>query len=597
MCGICGIYAYRAGACPVDGQALVTVRDAMRRRGPDGEGLWLSSDRRVGLGHRRLSIIELSSAGSQPMHDIDDRLSIVFNGEIYNYQELRDELVGAGRRFNSHSDTEVILELYKRHGTAAFERLRGMFALAIWDAQERCLVLARDPFGIKPLYVADDGQSLRFASQVKALLAGGGIDERPEPAGHAGFFLWGHVPEPFTLYRGITSFPAGHYQIIRDGRVEAPIGFADMRQVLSEAEQAAAPAASADYLHDLLLESVAHHHVADVPVGVFLSAGRDSTTIAALSRELGSGSLRTFTLGFENYRGTARDEVPLAELVAAQLETRQTTEWVAEEEFAQCADDLFSAMDQPSIDGVNTYFVSRLMAKAGIKVALSGLGGDELFGGYPSFAEVPKAASTIGRIPLGRRVGGIARQLSSGWIGRLTSPKYAGLLEYGGSIPGAFLLRRALHMPWELAGILGRDMAEEGLSRLQPLASMGKTIEGIRDPYLAVMLLELNCYMCSRLLRDSDWASMAHSLELRVPLVDWHFFKKLAPHLAHGHRPRKSDLVNAPRTALPKAVVDRAKTGFDVPVRDWLMMKSPRGIHTQMRGRRSWARIVHGAFA
>ncbi|HRW60901.1 MAG TPA: asparagine synthetase B, partial [Defluviicoccus sp.] len=219
MCGIVAIFAYRAAAPGVSESELLTLRDAMRPRGPDGEGLWLSADGRVGLAHRRLAILDLSDAGAQPMPLDDDPLSLIitFNGEIYNYRELRAELEAQGSRFRSTSDTEVRLHLYRRDGTAMVERLRGMYAFVMWDARQRRLFAARDPFGIKPLYYADDGQTIRLASQVKALLAGGQIDTTAEPAGHAGFFLFGHVPEPFTLYKGIRTLPAGGVLTIGDG--------------------------------------------------------------------------------------------------------------------------------------------------------------------------------------------------------------------------------------------------------------------------------------------------------------------------------------------------------------------------------------------
>ncbi len=202
MCGIVGIFSYSDSAPPVVPEEILKIRDAMRPRGPDGAGLWVSADGRAALAHRRLSIIDLSEAGAQPMATPDGSLRVVFNGEIYNYRELRRELEGQGHQFFSGSDTEVLLHCYRQHGPAMVRRLRGMYAFALWDEAARRVVLARDPFGIKPLYYADDGGTLRFASQVKALLAGGGLDTRPEPAGHVGFFLWGYLPEPYTLYRG-----------------------------------------------------------------------------------------------------------------------------------------------------------------------------------------------------------------------------------------------------------------------------------------------------------------------------------------------------------------------------------------------------------
>ena len=208
MCGIAAIFNYRTGQ-PVDHAELIAVRDHMSARGPDGAGEWYSADQRVGLGHRRLSIIDLSPTGAQPMANTDGTLVVTFNGEIYNYRELRSQLEQQGCRFRSASDTEVLLHLYEREGREMVHKLRGMYAFALWDSRKQGLFLARDPFGIKPLYCADDGKTLRIASQVKALLAGGGVDTSPEPAGHVGFFLWGHVPSPYTLYRGIRGLTAG----------------------------------------------------------------------------------------------------------------------------------------------------------------------------------------------------------------------------------------------------------------------------------------------------------------------------------------------------------------------------------------------------
>jgi len=222
MCGIAGCVRYGDGAPPVDVEELRRAAARMASRGPDGEGVWISPDARVGLGHRRLAIIDLSERAAQPMIDPETGNVIVFNGEIYNYREMRKDLEGTGAAFRSNSDTEVLLHLYARHGEAMLPRLRGMYAFAVWDEGRRRIFLARDPFGIKPLYLADDGTTLRFASQVKALLAAGGVDTSPDPAGHVGFFLWGHVPDPFTLYKGIRALPAGTWlSVALDGRRES----------------------------------------------------------------------------------------------------------------------------------------------------------------------------------------------------------------------------------------------------------------------------------------------------------------------------------------------------------------------------------------
>ncbi len=216
MCGIAAIFSYRAGP-PVDESQLLRIRDRMTSRGPDGAGIWLSEDRRVGLAHRRLAIIDLSQSAAQPMFNDTGMLAIVFNGEIYNYRELRTELEKTGFRFKSSSDTEVLLHLYEDTGVKMLDRLRGMYAFALWDSRKKALLVARDPYGIKPLYYADNAKTFRVASQVKALLAGGAIDTTPNPAGHAGFFLWGHVPDPHTIYRGVRAVPAGSSLWVQQG--------------------------------------------------------------------------------------------------------------------------------------------------------------------------------------------------------------------------------------------------------------------------------------------------------------------------------------------------------------------------------------------
>jgi asparagine synthase (glutamine-hydrolysing) len=572
--------------------------EAMRRRGPDGRGAWRSEDGRIALGHLRLAIIDLSEDGAQPFSTADDRFTIVFNGEIYNYRELRAELAGAGAVFRSRSDTEVIVELYRRHGAAGFRRLRGMYALAIWDSEEQSLVLARDPFGIKPLYVADDGRTLRFASQVKALVAGGGVALDPDPAGQVGFFIWGHVPEPFTLYRAIQAFPPGHHQTFFPTGPGPLTCFASVRDTLAEGAAAARELSGETRratISHAVAESIRYHHVADVPVGIFLSAGIDSTVIASASGDEVGPGCTTFTLGFREFRGSARDETVLAEAVAKRLGTRQITRWVGAEDFGDVYEHLLGAMDQPSIDGVNTYLVSKLAAEAGLKVVLSGLGGDGMFGGYPSFTEVPKLASLAASVPGARRIGPGVRAMTSRWLGRFTSPKYAGLLEYGPGLFGAYLLRRSLFMPWELPGLLDPDLVAEGLDRLQLVERGDESIRGIDSPHAAVTALEMTHYMRDRLLRDSDWASMAHSLELRVPLVDWTLFEALAPLIAGASPPRKADLAAVPAGGLPPEIASKPKTGFEVPVRDWL--RRGRGTTaTADRGLRDWGRVIHGSF-
>lgn len=593
MCGIAGVFAYQRTAPQVAEAELLRIREAMVARGPDGAGLWMSADKRIGLAHRRLAIIDLSEAGAQPMATPDGRFQVVFNGEIYNYRELRSDLEAKGYRFRSTSDTEVLLHLFAERGREMVHVLRGMFAFAIWDDKNRRLFLARDPFGIKPLYYSDDGSTVRFASQVKALLKGGRIDAAPQPAGHVGFCLWGYVPEPFTLYKAIRSLPAGSTLWIDEQGRHEPVQYFSVTDECARAGERALQISSEEVrerLRAALLDSVRHHLIADVPVGVFLSSGLDSSTVTALASELGQGSLHTITLGFLEYKGSHDDETPLAARVAAHYGTAHQTKWVSRSDFDQHLDNLIEVMDQPSIDGVNSYFVSKVAAEAGMKVALSGLGGDELFGGYPSFGDVPRMVNALA---FGQAIPGMGRAfrwVSAPILKHVTSPKYAGLLEYGGSYSGAYLLRRGLFMPWELPDIIDGEMVKEGWQELQPLIRLEETMRYIGTDRLRVSALELTWYMRNQLLRDADWAGMAHSLEIRTPLVDVELFRRLVLLMGTASPPTKLDMARVPANALPEEILERRKTGFSVPVREWLQQDdSSEGVE---RGLRGWALLV-----
>ncbi|MGZ5034313.1 MAG: asparagine synthase (glutamine-hydrolyzing) [Usitatibacter sp.] len=595
MCGIAGIFSYRDNAKPVDGNELLRIRDAMARRGPDGEGLWLSPDRKVGLAHRRLAIIDLSDTGAQPMTSADGTLRITFNGEIYNYRQLQRELEAKGYVFQSSSDTEVLLHLYADRGKDMVHALRGMYAFALWDDRRKGLFLARDAFGIKPLYYADDGACVRFASQVKALLHGGAISSHPEPAGYVGFLTWGCVPEPFTLHREIRALPAGSHMWIDQGGTRGPARFFSVRDEFLRAEETSngiSAHEAVEHVVEALRDSVAHHLIADVPVAAFLSAGLDSATTVALASGASKGNLRTLTLGFQEYSGTPNDETALAALVSARFGASHETRWVKRSDFDDELDAILEAMDQPSTDGVNTYLVSKAAAGAGMKVALSGLGGDELFAGYPSFKDVPRIHDVARLLAFSPALGRGLRKLLSPLLGNVSSPKFAGLMEYGASYGGAYLLRRSLFMPWEIEEIIEPDVAAEGWRDLQTLPHLERDIQGLKGNRSIVSTLELDWYMRNQLLRDSDWAGMAHSLEVRVPYIDVTFFRAILPALISGLPIGKTDVAKALSPALPDEVLKRGKTGFLVPVQQWCATRS--GDGPMDRGLRGWARIVIG---
>jgi asparagine synthase (glutamine-hydrolysing) len=572
MCGIVGIYAFHYAANPVDRDELRRIRDHMAARGPDGFGEWYSQDGRVGLGHRRLTIIDLSERGAQPMVSADGKLVVTFNGEIYNYRQLRASLEAKGCRFRTQTDTEVLLHLYAEKGEAMVHDLRGMFAFGLWDAEKGALLLARDPYGIKPLYYADDGWTVRFASQVKALLAGGKVSRDPEPAGWVGYCLFGSVPEPFTTYQEIRALPAGSTVWVNRIGAHQTKQYFSIAETYCRAEATRSPANEQNQEMDVrqaLVDSVRHHLVADVPVGAFLSSGIDSGALVGLMRDAGQRDIQTVTVAFEEFRGRSEDEAPLAAEIASRYGTRHTTRIVTEQEFRNDLPKILEAMDQPTIDGLNTWFVSKAARELGLKVAISGLGGDELFGGYSSFRDVPlcvRAMAIPGRIP---GLGDLARVLIT--RGFALNPKAAGLLKYGGSYAGAYFLRRGLFMPWELQALIGADTARLGLRRLKPIHH----IEGLLRPkpgssFCRIAALESSLYMRNQLLRDTDWASMAHSLEVRVPLVDSTLLNQFARITARNGSQSKRLLAASPRVPLPPKVIERPKTGFTTPIQSWL---------------------------
>jgi asparagine synthase (glutamine-hydrolysing) len=592
MCGINAIFAYRADAPCVDADELIASRECMRSRGPDAADQWVSDDRRVGLGHRRLAIIDLSPAGRQPMRR--GALTIIFNGEIYNYRELRAGLEARGVAFTSHSDTEVMLRLFEEKGAAMVSELRGMFAIALWDDAKKRLFLARDPYGIKPLYYADDGAAVRVASQVKALIAGGKVSTQFDPAAAAGFFLRGTVPEPFTMYRSIRALPAGTYCFVDANGVGEPQQYFSIAAAWRDAVEHARDVSEDERLaavHDALLESVRYHMVADVPVGAFLSAGIDSTAVVALARESGAADLQTMTLRFEEYRGRVNDEAPLAALVAQQYGVPHTIRDLTLADFKAELPRIFAAMDQPTVDGLNSYFISKAAAELGLKVALSGAGGDELFGGYTSFRDIPRwmpVTSRLARVP--GLSNGVARlNASLAKMSRHVSPKMGEILRHGSSYAGAYLVKRGRFLSSELPDVLGNDIAEEGLQRLNILGLIERAVTpDPGHPFARVAALESSLYLRNQLLRDMDWASMAHSLEVRVPLVDAFLLRKLAPVLVTRKERGKQILARTPRPPLPEDVRQRRKTGFTLPIKEWLGQEGRVEF-----GKRSWARKVY----
>lgn len=557
MCGIAGVLSAAGDArrltSPVD-----AMRAALRHRGPDDEGQWCAPGGGATFAHTRLSVLDLTPAGHQPMSIADGRFTITFNGEILNFRELRRSLEQRGATFHTRSDTEVILRAYEADGPACVEQLRGMFAFALWDERDRTCLLARDRFGIKPFYYHEDGGQLVFASEVRALVASGLVPRDLDPDGVYEYFRTGTVPEPRTLLRGVRCLGAGQYAIWRDGAVTTQSYW----QLRFEPRTLTYPEAVAQ-TRQALLDSVDHHFISDTPVGVFLSGGVDSTALVALATTAGRRDLRTFALTFP---GSPLDEGPAARRTAARFGTCHD-EWAidgrtAKDLFAQC----LRASDQPSIDGLNTFAVSKFARDSGVKVVLSGLGGDELFGGYKSFDEVPRLASWNRNLsyagPLRTAVGkGLERMAwSSRWR------RVGDLLSQPPALSTVYSTFRGIYTRAE-ARTLAERYAGAGPSHLGATGEDADQDPTDRD---AVSRLELTRYMRNQPLRDSDTMSMAWGLELRVPFLDTVVVSAVsAIPAAQRLRPHKGLLLDAV-PEIPDWVANQPKRGFMFPFHQWL---------------------------
>jgi asparagine synthase (glutamine-hydrolysing) len=569
MCGLVAAVAHPG--MHFDGQPLQRALDQMHRRGPDAEGIWQEPG--VWLGHRRLAIQDLDARSNQPLHSACGRYVIVFNGEIYNFDTLRHELAATGMLFKTTSDTEVLLALFVARGPAMIERLRGMFAFVIWDRVAHRAFAARDPYGIKPLYWAQTTDGVMFASQVRALMATGKVSRAPCARGQAVFWLLGSLPEPHTWYEGIQALPAGHFAWIDDGKMGTPQLWWDVGSAWRDAPTALLPLAEVrERTRIALRQSVAAHLVADVPVGVFLSGGIDSGALAGLMLDAGAHDVQGITIAYDEFAGTPDDEAPMAALLAKHYGITHHVRRVTRAEFQADLPRILAAMDQPSVDGINTWYASKAVAELGLKVVISGVGGDELFQGYSSFRQLPLLVSAWG--PASRLPGAMAlARVAMDWQAqRSGNARWRYLPEWAHTMPGAWWLRRGLYSPSELPELMGAGLAAEGLRGFSPdawVAQMTGTLAA--DGRLALGQIESSIYLRNQILRDSDWASMDHSVELRTPLVDAWLLRDLQPLIGAFDRfPNKRLLAEAAMTHLPEAIVVRRKTGFGIPVKTWL---------------------------
>jgi asparagine synthase (glutamine-hydrolysing) len=548
MCAIAGILRRAAGAD--DLPRVRAMIAAQAHRGPDGEGFWVSASQQATFGAARLAILDLSAAAAQPMTSADGRYAVVFNGEIYNYRALRRELAAD---WQSDSDTEVLIAAYRRYGSGCVDRLRGMFAFAIWDEHERSCFLARDRFGIKPLYYRASEDACVFASEVRAMAASGLVSPALDPAALYGYFRSGSVPEPRSLLRDVRLLEAGHTATWNDGRFAS-------RQYWDISFGTTAPGDSRDIVSTALADSVRHHYLSDVPVGVFLSGGIDSTALVATAASAGVGHLRTLTLSMPDAPG---DETARARKTAAQFGACHTDCVVDATTAKRLLPAYLQAIDQPSIDGLNTFAVCRVARERGLKVVLSGIGADELFGGYKSFREVPRLTAASRLV----RTAGLQRAAEDVLM-HASDPRHrrlADLFNQPLSLGAAYSVYRGIFSRAESSALVERYTGLAGVRPEDVSERAGDPTDGD-----TVSRLELSRYVRNQLLRDADVMGMACGVEVRTPfldaaMVDAATSLPAAARLAAGKQALAQAIPN-----MPAGIVHRSKRVFQFPFDDWI---------------------------
>lgn len=557
MCGIAGA----VGGATLD---LARARAALRHRGPDGEGTYEDPHQPAGarLVHTRLAIQDLSPSAAQPMTSADGRYVLAFNGEIYNFHELRADLESHGVRFRSRSDTEVLLEGWARHGADFLDRCRGMFAFALWDRHARSLWLVRDRLGVKPLYYTIRDGGLAFASEVRTLVAAGTVPPRLAPAAVESFLAHGAVHDPLTAVEGVRSLPPGHILRYRDGEVSTrafwrlpevgETGAGDRGRAVGE-------------VRELLDTSVALRLVSDVPVAVLLSSGIDSSAVAALAAKARQAPLDAFTVRLEAEDHSLDEADPAAEFARA-VGLRHHEVALRASEVVGRLDEAWGAMDQPTIDGINTFFVTRAVHDHGVRVALSGLGGDEVFLGYPSVHSLRRSmglARVLG--PLLRSARPVAERFGPRLFRStpLAAAKLWELPYLSPSAPSVVDLRRSLFPHVGRRALLPRTSATAGATH---------SADG-REPYLGWSRHEILGYMSNLLLRDTDSFAMHHPVEVRVPLLDHRLVERvltLPPSVRYVAGRQKALLSDAVAAELPPDLSRRPKRGFVLPTARWM---------------------------
>lgn len=526
--------------------------EIQKHGGPDDDGIFADAAHNLVLGHRRLSLLDLTTAGHQPMSYLDGKYQITYNGELYNYQELKADLQQAGYRFQNNTDTEVILAAFAKWGCQAFGKFNGMFAFAIWDRDEQLLYLVRDPSGIKPLYYSASKGKLNFASEVRAF--DDLRDQQDDEYWKVYLLAYGHLPEPLTTRKHVKPLTKGSFLKYNpangDIKIQSYAHYSYIEQISDKQE-------AMKLLRASLQSAVSRHLISDAPIGVFLSGGIDSSIIALLAQQ-STSSLNTLSIFFNEQQYS---EKKYQDIIKKSLNCNHHDHLLKESDFHQFLPSILDAMDQPSSDGINTWFISKYAREAGLKAVLSGIGGDELFGGYPSFKRM-KLVRMLEKLP--------NALLKSGRHSTRKALRRAAFLSLGGA-KGKYLFLRGYYIPAEIARILGTSESEVwNLLEQQP------AVDDIH--YLSAgnqaSWVEMNFYMQNQLLKDADTMSMAHGLEIRVPFLDNEFLNlvlKIKSDIKYPGEFPKQLLIDSFKDILPEPVWNRPKMGFSFPFKEWML--------------------------
>ena len=569
MCGIAGILDLVQVNDEKDNEnSLIKMLAAMKNRGPDAKGhIKLSG---AMLGHVRLAIIDLDERSNQPFMSDCGRYAVTYNGEIYNFKELRSELTQLGEVFSTSGDTEVLLKLYIRYEEEMLTRLRGMFAFVIWDNLTKSSFIARDPYGIKPLYYSMTNSRFIFSSQIKSLLKSGLVSADVCKKGSSSYWLFGSVFGPETWFEKIFEFPAGAWAKFDSRREKLiPIHYWDIGGYWFNSYSQYRHDKIQNLVRNKVRESVKCHLVADVDVGIFLSAGIDSAVIAGICADMDRVNITCITIEYDEFQNTSDDEAPLACKLADYYGLQHYRRKVTKKEFLSDLPEILNQMDQPTVDGINTWYAAKAAKEIGLKVVLSGVGGDELFFGYRHLHYLPalvRVSRLVFKIPVLRA---LVRYFFNLRARISKKDRWNKLLESGQGFETAWVLRRCLNTAKELRAFEATNELEEKV--FPEIISGNIGVVSTDNPKVGLAGLENIYYLQNQLLRDSDWATMAHGVELRCPLVDAYLLMALSPYLDQLSRHKgKTLLCNVPNRPIPNFIARKRKTGFSIPVRQWL---------------------------